>query len=124
MQKFMPKYPEQLDLTNLPYYLYNDRRVIYDVKTVFKKYAPESDYNKWLDVFNTAVPYQAVSQKWESILSGLVVQFPNFPEETDWWGSVSMFLPQTNYDNSYFRYNERIKRLQWYYAIDWASYGW
>ena len=45
MQKFMPKYPEQLDLTNLPYYLYNDRRVIYDVKTVFKKYGPESDYN-------------------------------------------------------------------------------
>ena len=124
MQKFMPKYPEQLDLTNLPYYLYNDRRVIYDVKTVFKKYAPESDYNKWLDVFNTAVPYQAVSQRWMSIFDTIRNDFYTFPQNTESWGTVSMFFPQTYYNSCYFDYNKRIRKLQWYNAVDWASYGW
>jgi hypothetical protein len=124
MQKFMPKYPEQLDLTNLPYYLYNDRRVIYDVKTVFKKYAPESDYNKWLDVFNTAVPYQAVSQRWMSIFDTIRNDFYTFPQDTESWGTVSMFFPQTYYNSCYFDYNKRIRKLQWYNAVDWASYGW
>ena len=124
MQKFMPKYPEQLDLTNLPYYLYNDRRVIYDIKTVFKKYAPESDYNKWLDVFNTAVPYQAVSQRWMSIFDTIRNDFYTFPQDTESWGTVSMFFPQTYYNSCYFDYNNRIRKLQWYNAVDWASYGW
>lgn len=124
MKTCMPTYPQQLKLTGLPFYFFYDSDVFYDMKSVFKRYAPEESYNNWLEVFNTAVPYQAVSQKWESTLSGLVVQFPKFPEETDWWGAVSMFFPQTNYNNSYFSYNERIKRLQWYYAVDWASYGW
>lgn len=124
MQKFMPKYPEQLDLTNLPYYLYNDRRVIYDVKTVFKKYAPESDYNKWLDVFNTAVPYQAVSQRWMSIFDTIRNDFYTFPQDTESWGTVSMFFPQTYYNSCYFDYNKRIRKLQWYNAVYWASYGW
>lgn len=124
MQTFMPKYPEQLDLTNLPYYFYNDRRVLYDMKTVFKKYAPEADYNKWLKVFNTAVPYQAYSQKWMTIFSTIENDFYVFPQDTDLWGSVSMFFPQAYYSSCYFDYNARISKLQWYNAVDWASYGW
>lgn len=124
MKTFMPQYPEQLDLTNLPYYFFNDRRVLYDMKTVFKKYAPESDYNKWLKVFNTAVPYQAYSLKWMSIFSTIRNDFDIFPQDTSLWGSVSMFFPQAYYSNCYFDYNERIRKLQWYNAVDWASYGW
>ena len=124
MKTFMPQYPEQLDLTNLPYYFFNDRRVLYDMKTVFKKYAPESDYNKWLKVFNTAVPYQAYSLKWMSIFSTIRNDFDLFPQDTSLWGSVSMFFPQANYSNCYFGYNERIRKLQWYNAVDWPSYGW
>ena len=124
MKTFMPQYPEQLDLTNLPYYFFNDRRVLYDMKTVFKKYAPESDYNKWLKVFNTAVPYQAYSLKWMSIFSTIRNDFDIFPQDTSLWGSVSMFFPQAYYSNCYFGYNERIRKLQWYNAVDWASYGW
>ena len=124
MKTFMPQYPEQLDLTNLPYYFFNDRRVLYDMKTVFKKYAPESDYNKWLKVFNTAVPYQAYSLKWMSIFSTIRNDFDIFPQDTSLWGSVSMFFPQANYSNCYFGYNERIRKLQWYNAVDWPSYGW
>ena len=120
----MPQYPEQLDLTNLPYYFFNDRRVLYDMKTVFKKYAPESDYNKWLKVFNTAVPYQAYSLKWMSIFSTIRNDFDIFPQDTSLWGSVSMFFPQAYYSNCYFGYNERIRKLQWYNAVDWPSYGW
>ena len=124
MKTFMPQYPEQLDLTNLPYYFFNDRRVLYDMKTVFKKYAPESDYNKWLKVFNTAVPYQAYSLKWMSIFSTIRNDFDIFPQDTSLWGSVSMFFPQAYYSNCYFGYNERIRKLQWYNAVDWPSYGW
>ena len=124
MKTFMPQYPEQLDLTNLPYYFFNERRVLYDMKTVFKKYAPESDYNKWLKVFNTAVPYQAYSLKWMSIFSTIRNDFDIFPQDTSLWGSVSMFFPQAYYSNCYFGYNERIRKLQWYNAVDWPSYGW
>ena len=124
MKTFMPQYPEQLDLTNLPYYFFNDRRVLYDMKTVFKKYAPESDYNKWLKVFNTAVPYQAYSLKWMSIFSTIRNDFDIFPQDTSLWGSVSMFFPQAYYSNCNFGYNERIRKLQWYNAVDWPSYGW
>ena len=124
MKTFMPQYPEQLDLTNLPYYFFNDRRVLYDMKTVFKKYAPESDYNKWLKVFNTAVPYQAYSLKWMSIFSTIRNDFDIFPQDTSLWGSVSMFFPQAYYSNCYFGYNERIRKLQWCNAVDWASYAW
>ena len=124
MKTFMPQYPEQLDLTNLPYYFFNDRRVLYDMKTVFKKYAPESDYNKWLKVFNTAVPYQAYSLKWMSIFSAIRNDFDIFPQDTSLWGSVSMFFPQAYYSNCNFGYNERIRKLQWYNAVDWPSYGW
>ena len=94
------------------------------VETVFKKYAPESDYNKWLKVFNTAVPYQAYSLKWMSIFSTIRNDFDIFPQDTSLWGSVSMFFPQAYYSNCYFGYNERIRKLQWYNAVDWPSYGW
>lgn len=124
MQTFIPNYPEQLDLTNLPYYFYYDKRVLYDIKTVFKRYAPKADYKQWLEVFNTAVPYQVVSQKWMTIFQSIKNDFSNFPQDIDSWGTVSMFFPQNYYSSCYFRYNERIRDLQWYYAVDWPSYGW
>ena len=128
MKTFMPVYPNQLDLLNqtseLAFYFFYDSNVCYDMKNVFKQYAPEDSYNNWLEVFNTAVPYQAVSTKWWSTIPGVVIKFPSFPEDADCWGAVSMFFPQKSYNNAYFRYNERIKRLQWYNAVDWASFGW
>jgi hypothetical protein len=124
MQTFMPMYPEQLDLTNMPYYLYTDRRILYDIKPVLKKYAPEAEYNKWLQVFNTAVPCHIVSKQWMSLFTTIKSDFYNFPQDDDLWGCVNMFFPQAYYTYCYYRFNERIRQLQWYYAVDWESYGW
>jgi hypothetical protein len=42
-----------------------------------------------------------------------------------------MFFPMTIYDNwdkgahtSYPNWNQAIKKMQWYYAVGWAQYGW
>ena len=125
MSTFMPKYPEQLDLNNLPFYFgYGSTAVMYDTKAVFQKYAPANDYAKWLATYNQAVPYQAVSRQWMTIYSIIYNRFSTFPATNDVWGCTSMFFPQTYYSTNSYRYNDRIKQLQWYNAVDWAAYGW
>ena len=125
MSTFMPKYPEQLDLNKLPFYFgYSSTAVMYDTKAVFQKYAPESDYNKWLTTYNQAVPYQAISHQWMTIYNIIYNRFSTFPTNDDVWGCTSMFFPQANYSTHSYRYNERIKQMQWYNAVDWPAYGW
>lgn len=125
MSTFMPKYPEQLDLNKLPFYFgYSSTAVMYDTKAVFQKYAPESDYYKWLTTYNQAVPYQLISHQWMTIYSIIYNRFSTFPTNDDVWGCTSMFFPQANYSTHTYRYNDRIKQLQWYNAVDWPAYGW
>ena len=125
MSTFMPKYPEQLDLNKLPFYFgYSSTAVMYDTKAVFQKYAPASDYAKWLTTYNQAVPYQAISRQWMTIYTIIYNRFSTFPTTDDVWGCTSMFFPQANYSTNNYRYNDRIKQLQWYNAVDWAAYGW
>ena len=125
MSTFMPKYPEQLDLNKLPFYFgYSSTAVMYDTKAVFQKYAPASDYAKWLTTYNQAVPYQAISRQWMTIYTIIYNRFSTFPTTDDVWGCTSMFFPQANYSTNNYRYNDRIKQLQWYNAVDWPAYGW
>ena len=125
MSTFMPKYPEQLDLNKLPFYFgYSSTAVMYDTKAVFQKYASASDYAKWLTTYNQAVPYQAISRQWMTIYTIIYNRFSTFPTTDDVWGCTSMFFPQANYSTNNYRYNDRIKQLQWYNAVDWPAYGW
>lgn len=124
MRSFVPQYSEELDLSRMPFYFAYDKPVMYDAKSVFHQYAPETNYTQWLKAYNAAVPYQLPSLKWMTIYNAILNQFDKFPTETDMYGCTSMFFPQANYSTSTYRYNERIRQMQWYNAVDWASYGW
>ena len=125
MQSCMPKYPNELNLNGHPFYFaVNSTPVMYDIKSVFSQYASETDYKKWLEVFNTAVPYQLLSKKWMTIYTSLYNRFDSFPQNDDQWGCVSMFFPQSSYASSYYRYNDLIHSTQWYRAVNWPDYGW
>ena len=125
MATFMPQYPEELNLNGHPFYFAFDTPVMYDVKSVFSQYAAEADYREWLQTYNAAVPFQIVSKQWMTGYNAIYNGFSYFPKDEDQWGCSSMFFPQARYNNySRYRYNQRIHNLQWYQAVDWASYGW
>lgn len=124
MQKFVPQAPDELDLTGLPFYFGYDRKVMYDTKAVLKTYAPAADYAEWLTAYDKAVPYQLVSRKWMTEYSLISNSFGQFPTDETLYGCTSMFFPQSTYSTATYRYNQRIKQLQWYYAVNWGSYGW
>lgn len=125
MKSFMPQSPAQLDLTGLPFYFASDKPVMYDTKSVFHKHSTDSNaYATWLSVYNKAVPHQLVSRQWMTIYSTLTYAFSQFPTSDDEYGCTSMFFPQASYSSASYRYNQRISQMQWYNAVNWASYGW
>lgn len=125
MQTFMPKYPNELNLNGHPFYyaLAGDMNM-YDMKSVISQNAPEADYKKWLEVFNSAVPYQLISKRWMTEHNAIYNSFDRFPQNDDQWGCVNMFFPQSRYNSAYYHYNYLIRYTQWYYAVNWPDYGW
>jgi len=126
LKSFATNYPEELDLSYLPFYFGLDYPVMYDMKSVIQKYAPSLDYSQWISAYNKAVVYSLVSQRWMTIYSKIKNKYYTFPSDESVYGCVSMFFPQNDYDSSdsKFEYNTRIKNCQWYYAVDWSNYGW
>ena len=124
MRSFMPQSPEELDLSLMPFYFDYDKPVMYDVKSVFHQYAPETAYTQWLKAYDAAVPYQLPSLKWLTIYNAIKNRFNLFPSDASEWGCTSMFFPQATYAYATFRYNQRISLLQWYNAVNWSAYGW
>jgi hypothetical protein len=120
--------PAVLDLSGLPFYFastaYSDMKEMYDMSSVFYKYASTSDYNLWLAAFNKAVPYSLVSTKWQTVYNTLLNSFDSFPVNNAMWGGMSMYFPQQRYDNYTYKFNSRIKNFQWYYSVNWGNYGW
>jgi hypothetical protein len=120
--------PAVLDLSKLPFYFasttYTDMKVMYDMSSVFYKYASVSDYTQWLTTYNKAVPYSLVSTKWQTVYNTLYNSFDSFPDNNAMWGGLSMYFPQQGYDNFNYKFNTRIKNYQWYYSVNWSKYGW
>ncbi len=124
LKTFATNNPEVLNLANLPFYFGYDKPVMYDIKSVIQKYAPSADYSQWLSAYNNAVVYSLFSKKWMTAYKTIYNSFDNFPTDETLYGCVSMFFPQNDYDNAYYKYNTRIKNYQWYYAVNWSNYGW
>ena len=125
MNTFVPQYPDELNLSGLPFYFgYSNAPVMYDVKSVIHKYAPNKSYTEWLEAYNQAVPYQLPSRKWMTVYTTIDNQFGTFPTDDSEYGCTSMFFPQASYASHTYRYNQRISQLQWYSAVNWSSFGW
>ncbi|WP_028903735.1 clostripain-related cysteine peptidase [Prevotella sp. P6B4] len=124
LSTFMPDKPDEINLDGITYYYYSGKKVMYDMQAVIKRHAAASDYAAWLSVYNKAVPYVRYSQHWMTISSNIYRDFDSFEYADDMYGCVSMFIPRNDYASSNYRYNEHIRNLQWYYAVNWSAYGW
>lgn len=126
VDKIATTYPEQLDLSAIPYYLYSDVAVLYDMKAFIKHYASAADYQSWLAVFNQAVPYARPSLKWMTIFEKLYRAFDSFNQDKSVYGCISMFIPQNlpSYYNGTYNYNKYSMHFEWNHTIGWNRFGW
>ena len=127
----------QLDTERVVYYGYIDNfstqdcyKYAYDMQFLLKRNATDDAFNTWYSYFDKAVPYSVASNYWDTAYNKIYLDQDNF-DGIDDCGVVSMFFPMTMYDNwdkgahtSYPNWNQAIKKMQWYYAVGWAQYGW
>ena len=111
------------DLTGLIHY-YNmgatfstDYNIFYDAGDFVKKYAQEADYQTWRQALERAVVDKRFAAVWNT--NKLWTTFyADFTATEERYHGVSMFVPQDPSKGSYARYNQNIKKLQWYGAVE------
>ncbi len=126
LKTFVPQYPNVPELKGIPYYLYWENPVMYDMKAYIQRYASTTDYATWKQTFDLAVPYWRMSFKWLTASINLYYKdFDQFDTKAD--GScVSMFIPQnhTSYTSGNFAFNKKSNNFGWNRIINWSRFGW
>lgn len=123
---FVPDYPNTLSLTGIPYYLYEDAAIMYDMRGIVKKYASADDFASWDFLYRQAVPYYRMSMKWMTISNYLELSFRFFDPDATSYGCVSMFIPENTiaYHSGTHRYNATARNFAWTRFMEWARFGW
>ena len=112
-----------------PIYLQNEK-TLYDMNDIIRWGLADdtTTYQSWRAVFDQAVVYSKMSTFWHANCIEEDYGYNTFKDFTvteEAFGGVSMFFPQTKHDNSpYYKHNELIKQMAWYYAVDWSEVGW
>lgn len=109
-------------------YLQNEK-TLYDMNDIIRWGLTDNPtaYQTWRAAFDQAVVYSRMSTYWHANLleSKGNKTYKDFTVTQEAFGGVSMFFPQTKHDNSpYYKHNELIKKMSWYYAVGWSSVGW
>ena len=86
----------------------------------------------WRTAFDNAVVYSKISTFWHAEylerkrVNGLTInEYKDFTVTPEAFGGVNMFFPQTKHNDSpYYKHNELIKQMSWYYAVGWSEVGW
>ena len=107
-------------------YLMNEK-TLYDMNDIIRWGLSEDTaaYQSWRAVFDQTVVYSKISTFWHANCiegNAFTRTFKDFTVTSEAFGGVSMFFPQHKYDNSpYYKHNELIKQMGWYYAVGWSS---
>ncbi len=101
------KYPKFLAENNL----------FYDAGDFISRYAPASDYQQWKQALDKAVVKKHIAYAWNTQESWDVF-YADFKMTEEKFHGVSMFVPQNPSTVRCAQYNEDIKQMQWYYAIN------
>lgn len=75
-------------------------------------------YQAWKQVFDQTVSYAMSSMLWHTLTVDLSAN--EFTMEH--FGGMSMFFPLRKYSSASHKYNEEIKKTQWYSAVGWAEH--
>ena len=110
-------------------YLQNEK-TLYDMNDIVRWGLADDyiAYQTWRAVFDQAVVYSKMSTFWHAneIEENYGYKtFKDFTVTPEAFGGVSMFFPQSKHNNSpYYKHNELIKQMSWYYAVGWSEAGW
>lgn len=109
-------------------YLQNEK-TLYDMNDIMRwgLAGDYSAYQTWRTAFNQAVVYSKMSTYWHANYLELKASktYKDFTVTQEAFGGLSMFFPQTKHNNSpYYKHNELIKKMSWYYAVGWSEVGW
>ena len=96
-------------------------KVMYDMNDFMLHEAASGDYDEWRQAFNKCVVVQLNASKW---ITNNQINFNDFTVTKTNYGGVSMFIPQQRAGSSYDKYNNDIKKMSWYNAIEAKDYNW
>lgn len=114
-------------------YLQNEK-TLYDMNDIMRwgLAGDHAAYQMWRTAFDNAVVYSKISTFWHAEylerkrVNGLTInEYKDFTVTPEAFGGVNMFFPQTKHNDSpYYKHNELIKQMSWYYAVGWSEVGW
>ena len=113
------------DMTGLIHYNYTGKSVIfkpeynifYDAGDFFLKHAPQEAYQQWKQALDKAILDHRTATSWKTDMIWRYI-YTDFTVTDEKMHGVSMFVPQDPAKGNYAKYNEDIKELEWYRAIN------
>ena len=91
--------------------------IFYDAGDFFRHHAPEGDYRQWKESLNRAVVGKTMATRWETDKVWSVF-YSDFTMTEDNYHGVSMFVPQDPSKGNYANFNQEIRKLAWYHAVN------
>jgi len=121
-----PVYPSSPNMNQIVYYWYYDGSIMYDMRSLIKRYTSDADFAQWDQAFKLAVPYYRMSMQWMTNNNNMYSAFYQFDQDESKNGCVSMFIPKNinSYYNGSFHYNSTYNNFGWNRVIDWSRFGW
>ena len=121
-----PLYPNEPNVGDIAFYLYDDNPVMYDMRAYIKRNTTATDFAAWDRVYSQAVPYYRMSLRWMTIYTYLELTMTDFDQNESLYGCVSMFIPRSekNYLRSTYNYNKTCNNFAWNRAMQWTRFGW
>lgn len=109
------------DLTGMVHYGYMsmkatfspDYNFFFDAGEFIGRYASESDYQQWKQSLDKAVILKRIGYKWDTYHVWRYA-YDDFEMTDAKFHGVSMFIPQDPAKSQYAKYNEDIKKMEWY----------
>ena len=86
-------------------------------RTALRTFAPADVYQQWNQVLNRAVVDLRESAKWATD-KPWSMKYADFSASEEKMHGVSMFVPQDPSRGNYARFNEDIKKMEWYAATN------
>ena len=97
------------------YYDFNPSyNIFFDAGDYVRSKVSDADYRQWREALDNAVVVKHISKSWETNKSWYRY-YSDFTVTEEKFHGVSMFVPQESPTSYYAKYNEDIKKFQWYY---------
>lgn len=113
------------DMKGMIHYYYTDTKsvfypeynIFYDAGDFFRKYATKEAYQQWRQALDQAIVERRMATHWMTD-KAWQLKYTDFTVTKEKFHGVSMFVPQDPTTGDYEQYNENVKRLSWWKAVN------